>query len=130
VDGKLKSIQTTNHGNMKFEADHFVLATGSFFSHGIVASPDKVYEPILGLDVDAEGSRSEWYDRNLFKPQPYMKFGVSTDANFRVKKEGKTLSNMYAVGAVLSGFNPIKEGCGAGVSILTYLSVAHEILKK
>ena len=130
VDGKLKSIQTTNHGNMKFEADHFVLATGSFFSHGIVASPDKVYEPILGLDVDAEGSRSEWYDRNLFKPQPYMKFGVSTDANFRVKKEGKTLSNMYAVGAVLSGFNPIKEGCGAGVSILTSLSVAHEILKK
>ena len=36
---------------------------------------------------------------------------------------------MYAVGAVLSGFNAIKEGCGAGVSILTSLNVAQEILK-
>ena len=130
VDGKLKSIQTTNHGNMKFEADHFVLATGSFFSHGIVASSEKIYEPIFGLDVDATGTRSEWYDRNIFKPQPYMKFGVTTDSNFRVQKEGKTLINTYAVGAVLSGFNPIKEGCGAGVSILSSLNVAHEILKK
>lgn len=129
VGDQLKSIQTTNHGQMKFEADHFVLATGSFFSHGIVASSEKIYEPIFGLDVDATGTRSEWYDRNIFKPQPYMKFGVTTDSNFRVQKEGKTLINTYAVGAVLSGFNPIKEGCGAGVSILSSLNVAHEILK-
>lgn len=129
VGDKLQSIQTNNHGDLKFEADHFVLATGSFFSHGIVASSNQVYEPILGLDVDFNGARSEWYDRDLFKPQPYMKFGVATDKNFRVKKEGKALLNMYAVGAVLSGFNAIKEGCGAGVSILTSLNVAQEILK-
>ncbi|MBR5298020.1 MAG: FAD-binding protein, partial [Parabacteroides sp.] len=110
-------------------ADQFVLATGSFFSHGIVATSERIYEPILGLDVVAPGTRSEWYDRNLFKAQPYMNFGVATDQNFRVIKEGKTLSNMYAVGAILSGFNPIKEGCGAGVSILTSLHVSQEILK-
>lgn len=129
VGDKLQSIRTTNHGSMEFKADHFVLATGSFFSHGIVATSEHVYEPILGLDVVYAGSRMEWYDRNLFKTQPYMNFGVATDQNFRVSKEGKTLSNMYAVGAVLSGFNPIKEGCGAGVSILTSMHVAQEILK-
>lgn len=129
VGDKLQSIRTTNHGSMEFKADHFVLATGSFFSHGIVATAERVYEPILGLDVVSAGSRMDWYDRNLFKAQPYMNFGVATDQHFRVCKEGKTLSNMYAVGAVLSGFNPIKEGCGAGVSILTSRYVAQEILK-
>ncbi|MBQ8863370.1 MAG: glycerol-3-phosphate dehydrogenase subunit GlpB [Rikenellaceae bacterium] len=126
---RLTSIRTANHGAVEFEADNFVLASGSFFSHGIVASPEHIYEPTLGLDVDAAGERSEWYERNLFKAQPYMTFGVSTDSDFRVRKEGQTLSNVYAVGAVLSGCNPIKEGCGAGVAILTSMHVAHTILK-
>ena len=129
VGDQLQSIRTVNHGSMELKADQFVLATGSFFSHGLVATSERIYEPILGLDVVAPGTRSEWYDRNLFKAQPYMNFGVATDQNFRVIKEGKTLSNMYAVGAILSGFNPIKEGCGAGVSILTSLHVSQEILK-
>jgi glycerol-3-phosphate dehydrogenase subunit B len=59
-----------------------------------------------------------------------MNFGVATDAEFRVSKEGQTLSNMYAVGAVLSGCNSIKEGSGAGVSILTSLYVADRIIKE
>lgn len=129
VDGRLRSIRTANHGDVEFEADNFVLATGSFFSHGIVASPERIYEPIFGLDVDAAGERSEWYERNLFRAQPYMTFGVATDQDFRVSKEGTTLDNVYAVGAALSGCNPIKEGCGAGVSILTSLHVAHQITK-
>ena len=130
ADGKLRSIRTANHGEVEFEADNFVLATGSFFSHGIVATAERIYEPILGLDVDAEGVRSEWYDRNLFNPQPYMGFGVSTDKHLRVSKDGGVLSNLYAVGAVLSGCNPVKEGCGAGVSILTSLYVAGQIINK
>ncbi|MBR2399964.1 MAG: glycerol-3-phosphate dehydrogenase subunit GlpB [Alistipes sp.] len=130
VEGRLQSICSANHGDVEFEADNFVLATGSFFSHGIVATSEQVYEPILGLDVDAAGVRSEWYDRNLFNPQPYMTFGVATDKTLRVSKEGVTLQNMYAVGAALSGCNPIKEGCGAGVAILTSLYVADEILNK
>jgi glycerol-3-phosphate dehydrogenase subunit B len=129
-EGRLQSIRTANHGDMEFEADNFVLATGSFFSHGIVATSERVYEPILSLDVDAAGERSEWYDRNLFNSQPYMNFGVKTDNNLRVSREGATLTNMYAVGAVLSGCNPIKEGCGAGVAILTSLYVADQILKQ
>lgn len=126
----LRSIRTANHSTMDFCAESFVLASGSFFSHGIVASSERVYEPILGLDVDASSVRSEWYDRNLFNPQPYMNFGVATDASFRVQKDGKTISNMYAAGAVLSGCNPIKEGCGAGVAILTSLYVANQIFNK
>ena len=130
VDDRLQSIRTANHGEVEFEADNFVLATGSFFSHGIVASSERVYEPILGLDIDASDERSEWYKRNLFEAQPYMTFGVATDSDFRVSHKGQTLSNVYAVGAVLSGCNPIKEGCGAGVAILTSLHVAQKITRK
>jgi glycerol-3-phosphate dehydrogenase subunit B len=113
-----------NHGETEFEADNFIIASGSFFSKGLVASQNEVIEPVFGLDVDAASDRGQWYDRNMFNAQPYMEFGVTTDQNFRTSRNGAPVENLYAVGAVLSGFNPIKEGCGAGVSILTALHVA------
>ena len=32
---------------MPLIADNFVIASGSFLSHGLEANPDSVYEPIL-----------------------------------------------------------------------------------
>lgn len=128
-DGRLKAIQTVNHGETEFEADNFILASGSFFSKGLVASQNDVIEPVFGLDVDAAQDRGEWYDRNMFNAQPYMKFGVATDSDFRTRRNGVTVENLYAIGAVLSGFNPVKEGSGAGVSVLTALHVAENIAK-
>ena len=58
-----------------------------------------------------------------------MKFGVASDEKFRAKKDGQTVENVYVAGSVLSGFNAIKEGCGAGVSILTALNVAESIVE-
>ena len=128
-NGRLKAIQTVNHGETEFEADNFILASGSFFSKGLVASQNEVVEPVFGLDVDAVEDRGQWYDRNMFNAQPYMEFGVATDSNFRTSRNGSVVENLYAVGAILSGFNPIKEGSGAGVSILTALQVAENIAK-
>ena len=59
-----------------------------------------------------------------------MSFGVATDSTFRTSRNGSQVENLYAVGAILSGFNPIKEGSGAGVSILTALHVAETITSK
>lgn len=129
-DGRLKSIQTLNHGETEFEADNFILASGSFFSKGLVASQNEVTEPVFGLDVDASADRGQWYDRNMFNNQPYMSFGVATDSTFRTSRNGSQVENLYAVGAILSGFNPIKEGSGAGASILTALHVAETITSK
>ena len=126
-DGTLKAVKTMNHGETEFEADNFIIASGSFFSKGLVASQNEVVEPVFGLDVDAAADRGQWYDRNMFNAQPYMQFGVATDKNFRVSRNGAPVDNLYAVGAVLSGFNPIKEGSGAGVSILTALHVAESL---
>ena len=59
-----------------------------------------------------------------------MSFGVHTDDSFRVSKGGKTIANLYAVGAILGGCNSLKEESGAGVAVLTALTVAREIDKK
>lgn len=127
---RLVSIKTFNNGETEFEADNFILATGSFFSKGIVADQNNVVEPVLGLDVEAPVNRAEWYDRALYAPQPYMNFGVSTDSDLHPLKDGRKVENLYAAGSVLSGFNAIKEGCGAGVSILTALHVCDKIAEQ
>ena len=127
-DGRLKAITTRNHGDFKFEADNFILATGSLFSKGLVSDMDGVREPVFGLDVDFLSGRSQWYEKNMFDAQPYMSFGVSVGDNFNVFRNGIRVDNLYAAGAVLSGFNALKEGSGAGVSIITALHVSSLIL--
>lgn len=127
--GALRSVTTSNLGDMKLEADNYILASGSFFSHGLIAAPDRIYEPVFGLDVDAPADRAEWFDKDIYKAQPYMKFGVATDERFRVKKDGEVIRNFYAAGAVLGGSNAMKDGAGAGISIVTSMYVVNEILK-
>lgn len=126
----LKSISTEKLEGTKLEARNYVLATGSFMSRGIVSDYEKVYEPVLGLDVDYIADRAQWTRDNVFDAQPFMEFGVKTDDTLRVSKDGKTLVNVYAVGQVLSGNNKVKLASGEGVDMLTALSVAHNITKK
>lgn len=128
LDGnRVKAVYSVNHGDIGFYADNFILATGSFFSNGLVASPSGIAEPVFGLEVDYDRDRALWYDPKFFNKQNYMSYGVSTDGDFRVKKGGTVMENLYAAGAILSGFNPIYEGCGAGVAMLTALKVADNL---
>ena len=129
-DGKLKYITTQNHANVRFEADNFIIATGSFFSKGLVSDINGVKEPIFGLDVKTSEVRADWYKRNLFESQPYMSFGVASDSGFRASREGKSIENLYVAGSVLAGCNSLKEGSGAGVAILSSLHVASLILNR
>ena len=129
-DGKLKYITTQNHADVRFEADNFIIATGSFFSKGLVSDINGVKEPIFGLDVKTSEVRADWYKRNLFESQLYMSFGVASDSGFRASREGKSLENLYVAGSVLAGCNSLKEGSGAGVAILSSLHVASLILNR
>ena len=130
VNGELKKIYSFNHGDIPFQAQNFILATGSYFSQGLVANRKKVYEPIFNLDIEFNDSRVNWYDNNVFNSQPYMAFGIKTNHNFQGQINNQTINNLYVIGAGLESFNAMKEGCGAGVSILTALHVAKTILRK
>ncbi len=129
TDGAIEYISTVNLGEEKLVADNYILASGDFFSRGIIAEPHRIFEPVFGLDVEVDGDRDKWFDRNFFAEQPYMKFGVAIDKNFQPRKDGKTVKNLYAVGAVLGGSNALKEESGAGVAVLTAMHVADTILK-
>lgn len=125
---KVQAVYSVNHGDISFVAENFILASGSYFSNGLVAQPDSVVEPVFGSDVDFTPGRDSWYDKSFFNKQNYMTFGVATDEKLRIRINGDVQQNLFAVGSVLSGSNTIHEGCGAGVSMLTALYVADNLI--
>ena len=129
ADGRrLLSVETANFADDHLEADNFIFAAGSFFSHGLNSTPSGVFEPVLGLDTDAPDDRSAWFDKNIFKPQPYMRYGLTTDSSFHAMRGGRTVENLIVTGASLPGADALREGSGAGISLLTALNAADTIL--
>ena len=126
--GRVGRIFTANHGDIPLEADNFVLATGSFFSKGLVATPDRIVEPVFGADTVYDADRSLWYTLRFFDRHNYQAYGVKTDGGLRAVKDGAPIENLYCAGAGLAGFHPVQEGCGAGVSMLSALYVADKII--
>ena len=124
------AIHSLHHRDIPLRAKHAVLASGSFFSNGLVTQFDRVTEPVFGLDVRFADQREGWSQQDVFAPQPYLQFGAIVDEHLHPRIEGETVSNLYAIGAVLEGFDPIVQGCGAGVSLLSALHVAEQILKE
>lgn len=129
-EGRLSSIFTENHGSSPFAADKFVMATGSFFSKGLVSTPSGICEPVLHLDVDFCPDREDWYGMGFFDNQPYMRFGVACSDRLEAVRNGEILPNVYVAGSLIGGADPIKEGCGAGVAIISALYVAGQILEE
>lgn len=125
---RLKNVSTAKLGSDRLYADDFIIASGSFFSEGIVASPDGFREPVFGLDVCGPSDRDSGFSKDFFAPQPYQKGGVRTDSDFHVFRNGSRVENLYGVGSIMGGFDSLSEGSGAGISILSGLYVADEII--
>lgn len=128
-DHRVAGLKVSTMPQEDFSARNYILATGSFQSRGLVADYQKVYEPVFGLDVSFDAERPQWTRQNVFDSQPYMEYGVKTDSLLRALKDGATIDNLYVAGSVLCGHNAVKQADGAGVEMLTALSVAKEILK-
>ena len=124
---KLTSVTTAKLGDMQLKADNFVLATGSFVSRGLRADYERVYEPVLGVDMVADNDRERWTSFGVLQPQAYFGYGVATDEQLRCLKNGKPIQNLRAIGSVLSGHDPVKMGDGTGVSLITAIAAADHI---
>lgn len=129
-NGKVISVATTNFGDIRLQADHFVLATGSFFSKGLIATPESISEPVFGADLTYSEGRAEWFDKTFWNKQNYISFGVKVDSDLNVSIGGKKVPNLYAIGSVLGGSNTLYEGCGGGIAIISAMAAADMILEK
>ncbi|MFQ2651620.1 glycerol-3-phosphate dehydrogenase subunit GlpB [Aeromonas caviae] len=125
---KVIGVHSQHGEDQLFEADHFVLASGSFFSRGLESRLGGIREPIFDADVLSLAERDAWAGRRLFDPHPFMGFGVKTDERLRVLRGGRPLTNLYGAGSVLAHYDPIKEGSGSGVAVATGWQAAGHIL--
>lgn len=128
--GKIKSISTVNFDDIRLEADDFVLASGSFFSKGLIATPEKVYDPVFGIDLTYAEGRDKWFDRNFWNRQDYISFGAKINERLNASIEGNSVENLYAIGSILGGSNALYEECGGGIALITALAAADNILEK
>ncbi len=125
----LSAIHTQKMGDIELRAKYYILASGSFFSKGLIANQNSIEEPVFGLDTEITGDRTDWYEYDFFsqKPHPFLSFGVTTDNKFIPSIDRKKVNNLFCIGAILSGYNPIAQGCGGGVAISTAYSVVEQI---
>ena len=129
LDGtQVKNVSTKNLQGHPLEAEHFILATGGFFSKGLASNPEKVWEPLFGLDVEALPDRNDWYDPDFLKDQPYMGFGVKTTEDLKGLKGGVPMDNLYLAGSILGATHP-ELGTGAGLALRSAFAVADLIAK-
>lgn len=131
---QVKQVYTSLHGDEAITAQHFVLATGNFFSQGLVADFDHIYEPIFNADILSVGdfsptNRLTWTNSRFAAPQPYQQAGVVINQKCQVQCQGQIIENLFAIGNVLGGFNAIELGCGSGVAIISALTAADSILE-
>lgn len=129
-NGKIESIETANFGDIRMYADNFVLATGSFFSKGMIATPEKVYEPVFGIDLTFGEKREDWFDRNFWNRQDYISYGAKVNSSLNPSIDGMTINNLYVAGSLLGGSNTLYEGSGGGIAIISAMAAADAILEK
>jgi glycerol-3-phosphate dehydrogenase subunit B len=122
----VQNVVTKHLDRHYLEADNFILASGGFFSKGLNSNPFKVYEPLFELDMDYNTDRNAWYDPSFTNHQPYLGFGVKTDAELRPSRKGVPVKNLYVIGSILGETHP-ELGCGAGLAIRSALKVANLI---
>lgn len=124
VEGKtVKGVVVENAVREKiFPARKVILATGGFYSGGIVMRDfDNPREPIFDLPVFFPTGAENWSNHQLFsdKPQGFSMTGILTDANLNpIDENGAVLyENLHVVGANLGGVDKIFERSMGGIAI-------------
>jgi glycerol-3-phosphate dehydrogenase subunit B len=133
LNNRIEQIHTTNYYDTGFTADNYVLSTGSFFSGGLVSEYNQIKEPVFNLQVYSERDREKWRSSSFISGEshPFLEFGVNTDDRLRpATLQGVMIENLFCTGALLSHYNPVKEGSGGGVALSTGYYAARQIIER
>lgn len=131
-NSRITQVRTAHIRGNILKGRFFVLATGSFFSGGLASGWDRIGEPVFGFQLENPSQRNTWYSPRFFDPasHPFLSFGVKTNESFHPFDEnGRVVTNLFCAGAVLAGYNPVREGSGGGVAASTGYWVANKIIE-
>ena len=92
----------------------------------LLSTSQKAFE--AGTKYQLFAVENDNWNANYLQKTP-SKNAIEGDDKLRIKIKGEVQQNLFAAGSVLSGSNTIHEGCGAGVSMLTALFVADNLIK-
>ncbi len=126
---RVVSVHTQNQED-DIRAACYVLASGSFFSKGLASRYGRMTEPVFDCRLDIPPDCTALSAETFFSPKShdFLRAGVKTDGNLSPETaSGRTVTNLYCAGAVLSGYNPVSEGSGGGVAITTGYKAAKQI---
>lgn len=131
-EGCLAEIYTQNHETTPLKAGAFVLASGSFFSGGLSSAFSGMKEPVFHLELTYDRHRKNWAADRFFQQEShsFLEYGVKTNERLNpFAASGHPIDNLYCAGAILAGYNPIREGSGSGVAISTGYCAAENIIQ-
>ena len=116
-----------------YSADRYILATGRFIGGGLVASDERISEPIFSLPVAQPKSREDWFGKKFFNDlsHPVHEAGILTDSSFRpIDEKGEALlENVWVAGSILAHHHAIDEKSREGIEIATGYWAAHKALE-
>jgi glycerol-3-phosphate dehydrogenase subunit B len=111
-------------GWMKAEAQHYVLATGKYFSGGLALGYETITEPLFDLPLFLRReSREIRYraeiplsDRNFHEEQIWASLGVRVDEKWRPldRNRAPVFANLSACGSIIGGVDAARSGLGLG----------------
>ena len=126
TDGRARTV--TLEDGESIEADALVLAAGRFVGGGLAEREGVLREPLLDLPLfDLAGRRVDGLPprqilrRDYEGEQPLFATGVRVDDQLRpLGADGAPrLSNLFAAGELLGGFDPARDRTGAGVALVS-----------
>jgi glycerol-3-phosphate dehydrogenase subunit B len=100
-----------------------ILATGRFFSQGLIADRKSIREPLFDLPVRQPEARKLWHRRDLMDPAGHAvnRAGLDVDNRFRpLGRDGKpAFQTLFASGSILAHQDWMRMKCGSGLAIAT-----------
>jgi glycerol-3-phosphate dehydrogenase subunit B len=100
-----------------------VLATGRFWSRGLVADRNGIHEPLFDLPVHQPEKRDQWHRERFLdlRGHPVNRAGVETDDALRPLEASGDLAfeRLFAAGAILAHQDWKRMKCGSGLAIGT-----------
>jgi glycerol-3-phosphate dehydrogenase subunit B len=131
--GIVNHVRTQNYGDSVLKAGCYVLASGSFFSCGLVSDHAAIKEPVFNLKIKHSNNRKDWSNEKLFdkNSHKFMEYGVEINESLNpFDANGGVISNLFCAGAILPKYDPVKDGCGGGVAVSTGFLAAKNIINK